>query len=179
MGKKKRKKCCICLKREHGTDDCPYMSEECCMGDDCKKFCMVALCTKFHKIIIKFHKASTCEKMKRYKKKLEEFGEVPEDAFEYHEGHKGNRCKSCSSKKRVRMLEKACEKLREKYEDEFESSDDDDDYFSYQMGMPMIGVKGVQMGVSQESQQNPIDTPSPTLELAHGEVKNYPSKEVI
>ena len=51
--------------------------------------------------------------------KLDDFEVFLEDAYEYHKEHEGTRCRSCSSKKRVRMLEKSCVKLREKYESEF------------------------------------------------------------
>ena len=102
---------------------------------------------------------------------LEDFEDELESAYEYHNEHKGRRCRSCSSKKRVKIIEKSCEKMRDRYEDKFDS--DDKDYcFIYLTAIPMIGVKEVHEGVSQESHQEALDTPSPTLELAHGVVEN-------
>ena len=161
MAKKKKKGCAICRKPDHITDECPYISEECCMGDDCKKFCMVHMCTKLHRIIKKFYTASSYEKVKRVFEKLEDFEDVLESAYEYHECHMGCRCRSCSSKKRVKMLIKSCTKLREKYEDKFESDDDDDDWLVH-CCMPVIEVKEIIEGKSQASQQNPRKTPGQT-----------------
>ena len=172
MGKKKKKKCAICLEHDHVTCECAFICEDCPMGDACKKFCIFDLCTKFHKIIKRFHKASSYERMERAFEKLDDFEVLLEDAYEYHKVHKGRRCRSCSSKKKVKMLEKACEKLRYRYEDKFESDSDDDYCFIYPTVMPMIGVKEVYEGVSQESHQEALDTPSRTLELAHGVVEN-------
>ena len=150
MGLKKTKRICgICLNHDHCKNDCPHLCEPCSKEDVCKKFCMVDLSTKLHKLISKFKHVSRSgsnENMKRAFEKLEYFEDVIESTCAYHEGHMGRRCQSCSSKKRVKMLMKSCTKLREKYEDEFESSDDDD---WWDVPMPMIEVKEIAKGKSQ------------------------------
>ena len=176
MGKNKNKRCKICTKHEHCTKECPYMCEEFQKGDECKYYCMVDLCTKLHKVIKKFHKASSSRKMERAFEKLDAFERDLESAFEYHEDREGRRSKSCSSMKRVAKLQSACEALHEKYEDKFEDdSSDSDDEWCVPSCMQVIEAKEVDEGKSQESQQNPIKTPSPTVELAHGASKNEES----
>ena len=171
MGKKKKKKCHICMKHSHGTIECPYMCEPCTKGDQCTKFCMVDLSTKLYKIISKLKHATkngSYGKMERVKEKLDSFEERLDDACEYHEMHKGRKKKTCSSKKRIARLQEACDALREKYEDEFESnsSEDEDDEWGYPMGTLMSQGKGVQVeGVSQRSHQKSTDTPKPTSKI--------------
>ena len=134
MGKKKKKKCDVCFNSDHAMHECPHVFEECLKGKECKYWCMVDLCTKLHKIIKKFHKASSSRKMERAFEKLDAFERDLESAYDYHENREGRRSRSCSSKKRVARLQKACEALREKYEDEFESDSresDNDDWFIY------------------------------------------------
>ncbi|MCO5612984.1 hypothetical protein L7F22_067257 [Adiantum nelumboides] len=74
----------------------------------------------------------------------------------YPEDHKGERRKSCSSMKKIRILQKACERLGDAYEDEFkmESSDDDDDDervymlpLSHEMGIPKMEEKEVKFHI--------------------------------
>ena len=123
MGKKKKKKKCeICLEHDHKTNECVYVCEDCPKGDECKYWCMVDLCTTFQKIIKRFHNASSYEKMERAREKLEEFEDLLEEVYEWHDDRKGKRHKSCSSKMMVSMLDKACDRLREKFEDEFSES---------------------------------------------------------
>lgn len=59
------------------------------MEDECKYWCMVDMCTKFHKIIKRFHKATSYERMKRAFENLDAFEDELEGAFEYHEDHEG------------------------------------------------------------------------------------------
>lgn len=98
MGKKKKKKCAIFLKHDHVTCECAFICGDCPKGDDCKKFCMFDLCTKLNKIIKRFHKASSYERMERAFEKFDDFEVLLESAYEYHKEHKGRRCRSCSSK---------------------------------------------------------------------------------
>ena len=112
---------------KHGEEDCPCVVHECPQGDVCRRWCMVDLCTKLHKIGCKLHEASSCKKMERALEKLDDFKDDLESAYKWLDDHEGKRRKSCSSRKKVWMLLKACERLRDAYEDEFkgESSDDD------------------------------------------------------
>lgn len=81
---------------------------------------MVDMCTKFHRIINKFHKVNSYEKMERAFEKLDAFEDDLDSAFEYHEDREGRRSRYCSSKKRVARLKKSCEELHERHEDELE-----------------------------------------------------------
>ncbi|MCO5579432.1 hypothetical protein L7F22_033287 [Adiantum nelumboides] len=97
------------------------------------------------------------------------------------EDHKGERRKSCSSRKKVCIPQKACEILRDAYEYEFkmESSDDDDDDdddddgcvyilpLSHAMGIPKMGEKEGQKEVGKKCLEEPLDTPIQPLECAH------------
>ena len=118
-GKKKKKKCEICMSRKHEVDDCPCAIDECSKGDTCRKWCMFDLCMKFQKIIRKVHKASVWEEMKNALGRLADFEDDLENAYEWLDNHKGDRQKSCSSRKSIGKLQKACEKLRDASEDEF------------------------------------------------------------
>ncbi|MCO5560736.1 hypothetical protein L7F22_014356 [Adiantum nelumboides] len=91
--------------------------------------------------------------------------------------HKSKRRKSCSSRKKVCILQKACERLRDAYEDVFkmDSSDDDDDDdecvymlpLSHEMGIPKMEEKEVQKEVGKKSLEEPLDTPILPQECAH------------
>ena len=110
--------------------------------------------------------------MERAREKLDAFEEMLDDAYAYHEKPQRKKKRTCSSKKRIARLQSACEVLHEKYEDEFESesSDDEEEEWIYPLGVPLIEVKGVNMGVSQRSHQNPIETPTPTSGINPNEV---------
>ena len=179
--KKKKKKCELCQKHDHVMGDCPDFFEHCTKGDVCKYFCMADLCTKFLKLMKRLHKASSREKLHVAKEKLDDLECLLDDALEYLSEHKGRKLKSCSTKKGMRCLQKACTYLEEKYEDRFdldESSSDDEEEWSYPMGVPVIEKKGVKEGVSQGSHQNPIQAPKPTLGFNHNEV-NLQSRNLI
>ena len=76
----------------------------------------------------------------------------------------------------VSMLDEACDRLREKNEDEFrEESNDwmtDDDEWSVPSSMPMVEVKEVREEESQKSQKPSSSVPYPTLELSLDTHKN-------
>lgn len=113
MAKKKKKKCAICLKHDHCMDECAFIfrdcSKDCSKGDECKYWCMVDLCTNFHKLINKFHKPNLYEIMEREFVKLDAFEDDLDSAFEYHEDPEWRRRRrSCSSMKRVEKLQEAC-----------------------------------------------------------------------
>ncbi|MCO5551246.1 hypothetical protein L7F22_004745 [Adiantum nelumboides] len=172
MGKnKKKKRCAICLKHDHVMGECPDFCEACTKGDVCKYFCMADLCTKFLKVVKRLLKASSREKMHVAKEKLDDLKCLLEDALEYLSEHKSRKVKSCSTRKGIRCLQKACEYLEEKYEkssDWDESSDDEE--WSYPMGVSVIEKKGVKEDVSQRSHKNPIQTPKPTSGFNPNEV---------
>ena len=137
--KKKKKKCDVCLSREHVVHECQHVFEECPKGKACKYHYMSELCMKFQKINKKSHKISHYESMEHVMEKLDAFERELEDACEYLDDHKGRRRRSCSTKKGMRMLQKACAHLREKCEEKFESeesSDDEDEEWCY----PVRGV---------------------------------------
>ncbi|MCO5596280.1 hypothetical protein L7F22_050341 [Adiantum nelumboides] len=82
---------------------------------------------------------------------------------------------SCSSRKEVRKLQEACDRLRDAYVAEFEdeSSDDDDGWVGLEtdihpVGIPKMEEKEVQKEVGQESLKLPLDTPALPLQCAHG-----------
>ncbi|KAI5054262.1 hypothetical protein GOP47_0030844 [Adiantum capillus-veneris] len=113
--------------------------------------------------------------MERTLEKLDDFEDDLENAYEWPDDHKGDRRKSCSSRKKVFKLKKACEKLRDAYENEFEgdSSADDDDgwrmgHVIHQVGIPNMEEKEVQKEVGQKSLEEPLDTPNLPLEYTHG-----------
>lgn len=173
------------MSRKHEVDDCPCIVDECSKGDTCRKWCMVDLCTKFHKIICKVHKASDWEEMKNALGKLDDFEDDLENAYEWLDNHKGDKQKSCSSRKKIGKLQKVCERLRDAYEDEFygESSDDDDiwidmEFDNHQMGIPRMEEKEVKKEVSQRSLEKPLDTPTLPLEYAHGVEEEHPLLEI-
>lgn len=88
------------------------------------------MCESLHKIIKKLCKASYFDELEKAREKLDRFQDFLESAYEWHDDHKRRRSRSCSSKKRVARLERACEALHEKYEDELEgdSSESDDEW---------------------------------------------------
>ena len=107
--------------------------------------------------------------------KLDAFERELEDACEYLDDHKGRRHRSCSTKKGMRMLQKACAHLREKCEEKFESeesSDDEDEEWCYPVRGVLVQGKGVQVGASQRSHQKLIETPIPTS-------RNYPNEVIL
>ncbi|MCO5578878.1 hypothetical protein L7F22_032725 [Adiantum nelumboides] len=170
-GKKKKKKCKICMSRKHEADDCPCAVSK---GDACRKWCMVDLCTKFHRIIRKVQKASDLEEMKNALQRLFDFEDDLENAYEWLDTHKGDKKKSCSIKKSIGQLQKACEKLREISEDWFEGVSSDDDaiwigmeFESHQVGVTKMEEKEVQKELGQESLKEPLATPDLPLEYAH------------
>ena len=180
-GKKKKTKCGVCMSRKHDEDDCPCVVDDCSMDDACRKWCMVVLCTNFQKVSCKLHDASSYEKMQRALEKLYDFEEDLDNAYEWLDDHTRDQKNSCSSRKKVCILQKACERFRDTYKDVFkESSNDDDDDegwlcikpIIHQVGIPKMEEKEVQKEVGQESLEEPLDTPSLPLEYAHrvGEV---------
>ncbi|MCO5569012.1 hypothetical protein L7F22_022718 [Adiantum nelumboides] len=114
--------------------------------------------------------------------KLNDFEDDLHNAFEWLENHKGERRKSCSSRKKVCILQKACERLRDAYENELkrESSGGDDDGcvymlpLSHEMGIPKMEEKEVQKEADKKSLEEPLDTPILPLECAHEVEVEYP-----
>ncbi|MCO5570881.1 hypothetical protein L7F22_024610 [Adiantum nelumboides] len=160
------------MSRKHEADDCPCSVNS--MGDACRKWCVVDLYTKFHRIIRKVHKASDLGEMKNALQRLIDFEDDLENANEWLDTHKGDKRKSCSSRKSIGRLQKACKKLRETYKDQFEgeSSDDDDiwismEFESHQVGDIKMEEKEVQKELGQESLKEPLANPNLPLEYAH------------
>ena len=127
------------------------------------------------------HKASTCKEINNALGRLADFEDDLENAYEWLENHKGDKQKSCSNRKSIGKLQKACEKLRDAFEDEFngESSEDDDiwvgmEFDNHQMGIPRMEEKEVQKEVGQKSLEKPLDTPTLPLKCAHGVEEEYP-----
>ncbi|MCO5552836.1 hypothetical protein L7F22_006353 [Adiantum nelumboides] len=114
--------------------------------------------------------------------KLDDLEYELEKAYEWLDDHKGDKRKSCSSRKKVCMLQKACERLRDAYEDEFEeeSSDEDDDGWVcmeslvHQVGIPKMEEKETKKEADQKSLEEPLDNPILPLECAHGVEEEYP-----
>ncbi|MCO5596666.1 hypothetical protein L7F22_050734 [Adiantum nelumboides] len=112
--------------------------------------------------------------------KLEDSEDDLERAYEWLTNHNGKRRTSCSSRKEVRKLQEACDRLRDAYVAEFEdeSSDDDDRWVGLEMdihpvGIPKMEEKEVQKEVGPESLKFPLHTPTLPLECAHRvEMKN-------
>ncbi|MCO5575122.1 hypothetical protein L7F22_028919 [Adiantum nelumboides] len=178
--KKKRKKCKVCMSRKHEVEDCPCAIDECSEGDACRKWCMVDLCSKLQKFSRRMHKASVDGTQVTWDK-LEDFEDDLERAYEWLTNHKGKRRTSCSSRKEVRKLQNACDRLRDAYVVEFEdeSSDDDDRWVGletdiHHVGIPKMEEKEVQKEVGQESLKLPLDTPTLPLECAHRVETEYP-----
>ncbi|MCO5584119.1 hypothetical protein L7F22_038042, partial [Adiantum nelumboides] len=80
--------------------------------------------------------------MKNALQRLADFEDDLENAYEWLDTHKEDRKKSCSSRKSIGQLQKACEKLRDTFEDEFEgeSSDDDDIWIGMEFENHQVGV---------------------------------------
>ncbi|MCO5570992.1 hypothetical protein L7F22_024723 [Adiantum nelumboides] len=114
--------------------------------------------------------------------KLDDLKYELEKAYEWLDDHKGDKRKSCSSRKKVCMLQKACERLRDAYEDEFEeeSSDEDDDGWVcmeslvHQVGIPKMEEKETKKEAGQKSLEEPLDNLILPLECAHGVEEEYP-----
>ncbi|MCO5580718.1 hypothetical protein L7F22_034588 [Adiantum nelumboides] len=114
--------------------------------------------------------------------KLDDLEYELEKAYEWLDDHKGDKRKSCSSRKKVCMLQKACERLRDAYEDEFEeeSSDEDDDGWVcmeslvHQVGIPKMEEKETKKEAGQKSLEEPLDNLILPLECAHGVKEEYP-----
>ncbi|MCO5559699.1 hypothetical protein L7F22_013300 [Adiantum nelumboides] len=114
--------------------------------------------------------------------KLDDLEYELEKAYEWLDDHKGDKRKSCSSRKKVCMLQKACERLRDAYEDEFEeeSSDEDDDGWVcmeslvHQVGIPKMKEKETKKEAGQKSLEEPLDNLILPLECAHGVKEEYP-----
>ncbi|MCO5579333.1 hypothetical protein L7F22_033188 [Adiantum nelumboides] len=114
--------------------------------------------------------------------KLDDLEYELEKAYEWLDDHKGDKRKSCSSRKKVCMLQKACERLRDAYEDEFEeeSSDEDDDGWVcmeslvHQVGIPKMEEKETKKEAGQKSLEEPLDNLILPLECAHGMEEEYP-----
>ncbi|MCO5569939.1 hypothetical protein L7F22_023653 [Adiantum nelumboides] len=172
--KKKRKKCKVCMSWKHEVEDCPCAVDECSKGDACRKWCMVDLCTKLQKLSRRIQKASVDGTQVAWDK-LEDFEDYLERAYEWLTNYNGKRRTSCSSRKEVRKLQEACDRLRDACVAEFEdeSSDDDDGWVgletnSHHVGIPKMEEKEMQKEVGQESLKLPLDTPTLQLECAHG-----------
>ncbi|MCO5577532.1 hypothetical protein L7F22_031363 [Adiantum nelumboides] len=114
------------MSRKHQVDDCPCAIDECSMGNARKSG--VWLINAQSSIICKVHKALEWGETKNALQTLADFEDDLENAFEWLDNHRGDMQKSCSSRKSIKRLQKACEKLRDTFEDEFEGglSDDDD-----------------------------------------------------
>ncbi|MCO5559113.1 hypothetical protein L7F22_012705 [Adiantum nelumboides] len=100
--------------------------------------------------------------MKNALQRLTDFEDDLDYACEWLDTHKGDKQKSCSSRKSIGQLQKACEKLRETSEDQFkrESSDDDDiwigmEFESHQVGVTKMEEKEAQKDLGQESSKSP------------------------
>ncbi|MCO5554867.1 hypothetical protein L7F22_008404 [Adiantum nelumboides] len=114
--------------------------------------------------------------------KLDDLEYELEKAYEWLDDHKGDKRKSCSSRKKVCMLQKACERLRDAYEDEFEeeSSDEDDDGWVcmeslvHQVGIPKMEEEETKKEAGQKSLEEPLDNLILPLECAHGVEEEYP-----
>ncbi|MCO5557576.1 hypothetical protein L7F22_011142 [Adiantum nelumboides] len=114
--------------------------------------------------------------------KLDDLEYELEKAYEWLDDHKGDKRKSCSTRKKICMLQKACERLRDAYEDEFEeeSSDEDDDGWVcmeslvHQVGIPKMEEKETKKEASQKSLEEPLDNLILPLECAHGVEEEYP-----
>ncbi|MCO5571363.1 hypothetical protein L7F22_025101 [Adiantum nelumboides] len=114
--------------------------------------------------------------------KLDDLEYELEKAYEWLDDHKGDKRKSCSSRKKICMLQKACERLRDAYEDEFEeeSSDEDDDGWVcmeslvHQVGIPKMEEKEKKKEAGQKSLEEPLDNLILPLECAHGVEEKYP-----
>ncbi|MCO5572868.1 hypothetical protein L7F22_026627 [Adiantum nelumboides] len=158
------------------------MVDECSKGESCKKWCMVRMGKKLQKVVQKLHKASCFEEMENALDKLDDLEYELEKAYEWLDDHKGDKRKSCSSRKKVCMLQKACERLRDAYEDEFEeeSSDEDDDGWVcmeslvHQVGIPKMEEKETKKEAGQKSLEEPLDNLILPLESAHGVEEEYP-----
>ncbi|MCO5570343.1 hypothetical protein L7F22_024062 [Adiantum nelumboides] len=138
------------------------------------------LCSKLQKLSRKTHKASVDGTQVAWDK-LEDFEDDLQRAYEWLTGHKRKRRTSCSSRKEVRKLQKACERLRDAYAAAFEDelSDDDDGWVYLEMNIhhvwiPKVEEKEVQKEVGQESLKQPLDTPTLPLECAHRVETEYP-----
>ncbi|MCO5547904.1 hypothetical protein L7F22_001358 [Adiantum nelumboides] len=168
------------MSRKNIVEDCPCAVDECSEGDACTKWCMVDLCSKLRKFSRRMHKASADGTQVAWDK-LEDFEDDLERAYEWLNNHKGKRRTSCSSRKEVRKLQKACERLRDAYVAEFEdeSSDDDDGWVGLETDILHVEIlkveeKEVQKEVGQESLKQPLDTPTLPLECAHRVEMEYP-----
>ncbi|MCO5567102.1 hypothetical protein L7F22_020787 [Adiantum nelumboides] len=114
--------------------------------------------------------------------KLDDLEYELEKAYECLDDHKGDKRKSCSSRKKVCMLQKACERSRDAYEDEFEeeSSDEDDDGWVcmdslvHQVGIPKMEEKETKKETGQKSLEEPLDNLILSLECAYGVEEEYP-----
>lgn len=106
---------------------CTCMVDECSKGEKCKKWCMVRLCRKVQKVVKSLRKASCFEEMESALDKLDGLENELESAYEWCDHHKGESRKSCANRKKVSCLQKACEKLRDVFEEVFELSEDEDD----------------------------------------------------
>ncbi|MCO5599747.1 hypothetical protein L7F22_053854 [Adiantum nelumboides] len=102
--------------------------------------------------------------------KLEDFEDDLETAYEWLTNHNRKRRTSCCSRKEVRKLQEACDRLRDAYVAEFEdeSSDDDDGWVGLEIGIHHVGISKmeVQKEVGQESLKLPLDRPTLPLECA-------------
>ncbi|MCO5571907.1 hypothetical protein L7F22_025656 [Adiantum nelumboides] len=85
------------------------------------------------------------------------------------------------SRKEVRKLQEACERLRDAYAAEFEDelSDDGDGWVGletdiHHVGIPKVEEKEVQKEVGQKSLKLPLDSPTLPLECAHRVEMEYP-----
>ena len=80
---KNKKKCEVCMSQKHEVENCPFMVDNGSKGDACRKWCMVDLCTKLHKISLKMHEESSYEKIIRALEKLVHFESDLENAYEW------------------------------------------------------------------------------------------------
>ena len=80
------------------------MVDECSKGESCKKRCMARMCNKLQKVLKKLHRASCFQEMESALAKLDDLEDDLENAYEWLDDHKGDRHKSCSSRKKIGNL---------------------------------------------------------------------------
>ncbi|MCO5561430.1 hypothetical protein L7F22_015051 [Adiantum nelumboides] len=137
---------------KHEVEDCPCAVDECSEKDACRKWCMVDLCSKLQKSSRRMHNAS----IDGTQVNLEDFEDDLERAYEWLTNHKGKRRTSCFSRKEVRKLQEACDRLRDAYAAEFEDelSDDDDGWVGLEMEIHHVGIPKVdEKEVQKEEKQ--------------------------
>ncbi|MCO5572321.1 hypothetical protein L7F22_026074 [Adiantum nelumboides] len=92
-----------------------------------------------------FQDASDYEELHDAQEDLDDFSNLLNKAKDWHEGREGKRRKSCSSMRRIQMLQELIERLMEKYEDQFQEEDKSDDEWGITTSnFPLVGKTQVQ-----------------------------------